>query len=395
MSNYNAYAASDLKLTGTKIEIQFINPVNKDDYGHWADFLIGVTDKKPDTSFPNTLNGFFVGAASTTVLPNTDILFGEHTHSNTDYDENGVERGEAWWPREIQARMAIDYRIPTVPNDVGNDGVTIINSGGVCSKISIDVQDPTEIENAVQFAEGGSYYIEIPGTFPSLSYDGGQVAFKYNETTYEPNIRYVGKPIGPYIKNNNSFSYIKISAQITQSNNFSILLRPVTLTANRNDIVLVNSGKVFNYDPFPLYLVAKLKDNSQINNISIKETVGTFQRTITPKWYTYDNDVVSIELYAGKADNASTSPTNFKEIDRLSSALIDSQNNCQLRPGIIRDTLYVGENDTQSINMSKVFGADRSVITPDNNNIEATFVVARKINSGSGNIETSLNFKEQ
>jgi hypothetical protein len=170
-------------------------------------------------------------------------------------------------------------------------------------------------------------------------------------------------------------------------------LRPVTLTANRNDIVLVNSGKVFNYDPFPLYLVAKLKDNSQINNITIKETVGTFQRTITPKWYTYDN--VSIELYGGKADNASTSPTNFKEIDRLSSALIDTQNNCQLRPSTTRDTLYVGENDTQSINMSKVFGADRSVITPDNNNIEATFIVARKINAGSGSIETSLNFKEQ
>ena len=391
MSNYNAYAASDSKLTGSKIEIQFINPERKDDYGHWADFLIGVTDKQPDVAFPNTLNGFFVGAASTTVLPNTDILFGEHTHSNTDYDENGVELGESWWPLQIQARMAIDYRIPTVPNP----------AGGFCSKISIDVQDPTEIENAVQFAvnpqtdvNDGSYYIQIPDTFPSLSYDGGQVAYKINETTYTPdNIRYVGDPVGPYTKNDSSFSYIKISAQILESNNFSILLRPVTLTANRNDIVLVNSGKVFKYDPFPLYLVAKLKDNSQINNISIKETVGTFQRTITPKWYTYDN--VSIELYAGKADNASTSPTNFKEIDRLSSALIDTQNNCQLRPATTRDTLYVGENDTQSINMSKVFGADRSVITPDNNNIEATFVVARKINSGDGNIETSLNFKEQ
>ena len=391
LSNYNAYAASDSKLTGSKIEIQFINPERKDDYGHWSDFLIGVTDKQPDVALPNTLYGFIVGAATTTILPNTDILFGEHTHSNTDYDENGVEEGEAWWPIVIQARMAIDYRIPTVPNP----------AGGFCSKISIDVQDPTEIENAVQFAANpqtdvndGSYYIEIPDTFPSLSYDGGQVAYKINETEYTPdNIRYVGKPIGPYIKNNNSFSYIKISAEIPESNNFSILLRPVTLTANRDDIVLVNSGKVFNYNPFPLYLVAKLKDNSQINNISIKETVGTFQRTITPKWYTYDN--VSIELYDGKSDNASTSPTNFKEIDRLSSALIDTQNNCQLRPATIRDTLYVGENDTQSINMSKVFGADRSVITPDNNNIEATFVVARKINSGSGNIETSLNFKEQ
>jgi serine protease inhibitor len=167
------------------------------------------------------------------------------------------------------------------------------------------------------------------------------------------------------------------------------LLRPVTLTGSG-----VNSGKVFNYDPFPLYLVAKLKDNSQINNITVKETVGNFQRTVTPKWYTYNN--VSIELYGGKADNAATSPTNFSEINRLSSALIDTQNNCQLRPSsVTRDTIYVGANDTTTINMSKVFGVDRRVITPDINNTEATFIVARKINAGSGSIETSLNFKEQ
>jgi len=391
LSNYNAYAASDLKLTGSKIEIQFINPERKDDYRHWSDFLIGVTDKVPDIALPNTLNGFIIGAATTTILPNSDILFGEHTHSNTDYDENGVERGEAWWPVLIQARMAIDYRIPIVTNP----------AGGICSKISIDVLDPIEIKNAVQSSvnpqtgvSDGSYYIEIPNTFPFFSYSGGQVAYKINQTTYTSgNIRYVGKPVGPYTKNNSLFSYIKISAQIPESNNFFILLRPVTLTANRNDIALVNSGKIFNYNPFPLYLVAKLKDNSQINNITIKETTGTFQRTITPKWYTYDN--VSIELYGGKADNAATPPTNFKELDRLSSALIDTQNNCELRPTTTRDTLYVGENDTPSINMSKVFGADRSVITPDNNNIEATFIVAKKINSGSGIIETSLNFKEQ
>ena len=136
-----------------------------------------------------------------------------------------------------------------------------------------------------------------------------------------------------------------------------------------------------------------MQDNSQINNITVKETLGNFQRTVTPKWYNYDN--VSIELYGGKTDNAATSPTNFSEISRLSSALIDTQNNSQLRPSVTRDTIYVGANDTTSINMSKVFGVDRRVITSDINNLESTFIVARKINAGSGSIETSLNFKEQ
>jgi hypothetical protein len=386
LSNYNAYAASEFKFTGSKIEIQFVNPNNGDEYAHFADFLIGVTDKVPVVALPDTLSGFVVGSATTTVLPNKDILFGQHTHSYASYDEDGVEQGESWAVSQPPLRMGINYRIPNLPNP----------AGGVCSKISIEVQEPTIIQNAVQSAvnpqtavNDGSYYIEIPGSFPSLTYDGGQIAFEFNGSTYTPNITYVGEPVGPYSKNDSSFSYIKISEEITESNNFSLLLRAVILTGTGE----VNSGKLFNYNPFPLYLVAKLQDNSQINNITVKETLGNFQRTVTPKWYKYDN--VSIELYGGKTDNAATSPTNFTEIDRLSSALIDTQNNSQLRPSTTRDTLYVGANNTESINMSKVFGADRRVITPDNNNVEATFIVAKKINAGSGSIETSLNFKEQ
>lgn len=141
-------------------------------------------------------------------------------------------------------------------------------------------------------------------------------------------------------------------------------------------------------------MVVKLKDNSQINNISVTETIGNFQRTISPKWYV--NSSASIELYSGKTDNTGTAPTNFLEINRTSSALIDIQNDQQLRPSTLRDVLYVGANDTTSIDMNKVFGQDRRVITPDNNNVEATFIVAKKIDSGSsGTLQTSLNFKEQ
>jgi hypothetical protein len=272
LSNYNAYAASEFKFTGSNIEIQFVNPNNGDEYAHFADFLIGVTDKVPVVSLPDTLSGFVVGGATTTVLPNKDILFGTHTHSYASYDEDGVERGESWAPSQPPLRMGISSRIPGLANP----------AGGVCSKISIEVQEPTEIQNAVQYGENpltgvndGSYYIEIPSSFPSLTYDGGQIAFEFNGVTYTPNITYVGEPVGPYSKNDSSFSYIKISGEITESNNFSLLLRGVILTGTGE----VNSGKLFNYNPFPLYLVAKLQDNSQINNITVKETLGNFQRT--------------------------------------------------------------------------------------------------------------------
>ena len=393
LSNYNAVAAAEFKFTGSKIEIQFVNPNNQDDYAHFADFLIGVTDKTPDVSLPDTLNGFVIGAATTTVLPNSDILFGKHSHSYASLGENGVEQGESWGITQPPLRMGIDYRIPKLANPVG----------GTCSKVTITVGTPIEVVNAQEYSvnpqtnvNDGSVYIQIPGTFPSLTYTGGQVAL-LNPASGTPdtpvltNVTYSAEPVGPYVSSGNLFSYIKISGP-TGLTNFTLLFRPVRLTGTGN----VNTSKLYNFNPFPLYLVAKLQDNSQINNITVKETVGNFQRTITPKWYV--NNKASVQLYGGLTDNAGTPPTNFLEIDRLSSALIDTQNNSQLRPSQTRDVLYIGANTTKSINMSKVFGQDRRVITPDNNNVEATFIVAKKIDGApgdTGTIQSSLNFKEQ
>ena len=46
--------------------------------------------------------------------------------------------------------------------------------------------------------------------------------------------------------------------------------------------------------------------------------------------------------------------------------------------------------------MSKIFGQDRNVITPDNNNTEATFFVSKKLDAGAtGTIRATLNYKEQ
>jgi hypothetical protein len=157
---------------------------------------------------------------------------------------------------------------------------------------------------------------------------------------------------------------------------------------------LVNSTKLFNYNPYPLYLVAKLKDYASINNISIRETIGDNQRTISPILYV--SGISSVTNAGGNANISGEPPTDFREISRSSSALIDLQNNQKLRPYVERDTLYIGANSTQTIDLTPVFGTDKRVITPDNNSIDATFILARKIDAvGFGTVETSLNFKEQ
>jgi len=395
LSNYNAIAASDFVFSGSKIEIQFVNPNNGDDYAHWADFLIGVTDKKPIVNI-DTLNGFILpGIGNTSILSNSQILYGEHTHSYAASDEDGVEYAESWAIPNPQLRMGIDYRIPNLSAP----------AGGVCSKVTVDVLDPLEIKNVnernyLPSLSGtppadpeGRRWIEISGTFPSIAFNGGQIAIK-NTTTEIVTITgsyFVGVTSSYKDSQNKEFSYIQITQSLSAGSNFTILIRPVSITGN-----YVSKQKLYNYNPWPLYLVAKLKDNAAINNISVKETIGDFQRTISPKWYVSSNCTVTTA--GGNADPTGAAPTNFQEIDRTSSALIDIQNDQTLRPYIERDTLYVGANSTETINMRKIFGPDRSVITPDNNNIEATFIIAKKIDGApgsTGTVEASINFKEQ
>lgn len=387
LSNYNAYAASDFPFTGSKIEIQFLNPGPSDSYAHLADYLIGFTDRQPNVSLPNTLNGFIIGAATTT-LPNSSILFGERTRQTLNLNENGVETGEGL-NSEI---FRIDPRIPGISG----------SGGGECSLLTLEVKNPTRITNVNEFNYQpnsgsttpdplGRRWIQIQGTFPQVDFDGGQIAvLGAGGAVNITNSKYVGVTTSYTVAGGTVFSYIQISQTLgAVGPNFTILIRPVQMTASG-----VNKSKLFNYVPYPLYLVAKLKDNASINNITVKETIGDFQRTVTPKWYVSSN--VTITDAGGNADITGAAPPNFEEISRQSSALIDVQNEQKLRPYVERDTLYVGANSTNTIDMKKIFGIDRRVIAPDNNNLEATFLIAKKIDSGSfGTVEASLNFEEQ
>ena len=157
---------------------------------------------------------------------------------------------------------------------------------------------------------------------------------------------------------------------------------------------MTDKTKLYNYEPWPLYLTGNLKDNSAINNITVKETVGDFERTITPRLYVQGN--ISVTNANNNASTLGEAPPHYQEVNRLSSALFDNQVEQTLRPGVIRDTFYVGGNDSKTVDMSKIFNPDRDSITPDNNNLEATFFVAEKIDSGSaGQIQATVTYTEQ
>ena len=395
LSNQNdSYVASDFKFTGSKIEILFLNPDRKDDYNHFADFSVGVTNFRPDFDIGSgTLNGFIIpgsgpGTGLTTILAKEDTLYAEHTHQFSTLDENGTEVGETWIRLRPRRRMDIDYRIPGLTGD----------SPGRCSKVTVEVLETSQITglNQVQYVPTNpsvpttDYYIFKQGTFPAgITYDGGNI--KLTSAQQESTVKYVGVTSSYTDANGNVFEYIQISDSLgSPGNDFSVDIRPVKITANGNPV----RQKLFNFNPFPLYFFAKLGDNAAINNITLKETSGSFQRTITPNLYKFGPNT-EITLAGGNA-STNQAPTNYLEVDRLSSSLVDKQNEQKLRPGSSVDTVFIGADQTKEIDMSKIFGQDRNVITPDNNNVEATFIVAKKLDSGSsGEIQATLNFKEQ
>ena len=452
LSNYDVHFASKYPINGSTIEIQFINPNNRDGISsiksdtHWADFMIGLTDKKPVTA-SNVLNGWndvsdpdtivpwidyqgiganggspIVGSGLTSILPDSEILFGEHNHSWAGMNENGFEYAESWAPTDVAVRMGIDRRIPNPPG----------NASGRCSKLTYQVATPTPINSNpatllqtnnpedLTITNDGSqnYYLRVEGSFDSNITDwvGGQVVYRdpNNSTnnittteTFELTTRPAGStyasdtdnPRSPLSFNQSgvSYSYIKISGVIStgQDSNITLMGRPVTLTGRR----LPTKSKLFEFNPFPLYLVGKLMDNSQINNISIREVIGEDEITTSPVLAVPVSSSITIDNAGGDADITGKPPTNFKSVKRLSSSAVDIQNEQKLRPSVTKDIFYLGANTTEEVDMSKIFGIDRNVITPDNLNLEATFLTAKKIDgdntNNTGNIQLTLNYKEQ
>jgi len=398
-SQENHMVASDFKFTGNKIEIQYLNPEKGDQYGHFADFTIGMTDYAPVVGAGDTLVGFTKpGIGVTTFLKtkgqNPEVIFMEHTHARVSLNEEGVESGETLSSSIPPVRGGIDFRIPR-PAGVAS---------GVCSRVTVEVLDSVEVTaiNEVNFEPGnpppngtgpdpqGRIFLLKSGLFPTgINFDGGQV--KLSAESVPSSAKYIGDVQSFSDNDGNVFSFIQVSQTVSSSSpDFSVDIRPVKLTSAGNPI----SQKLFNFNPFPLYFFAKLGDNAAFNNISIKETSGGFQKTISPRLYPF-GDNTAITNAGGKADVTGAPPTNFLEVTRLSSALVEKQNEQQLRPTTSIDTLYIGQDQTLEIDMSKIFGQDRNVITPDNQNLEATFLVAQKIQPGTGEIEATLNYKEQ
>ena len=237
----------------------------------------------------------------------------------------------------------------------------------------------------------------------SINFSGGQVAVRdiYDNIILPEDsgipITFISEQVTYQDADENNISFIEISGDITSGGisptNITLVIRPLRLVSSVHD-----TTRIYNFNPYPLYFVAKLGDNAVINSISVREEIGTFTRTISPIFAVTPN--VTVDRYDNIAESDGSPPTNFEEINRLSSALIDTQNTQQLRPSVLKDVFYIGENDSKTIDMSGTFGPDRTAITPNLVNTEATFFTARTFKDSndqntSGTIEMGINYGEQ
>jgi hypothetical protein len=162
--------------------------------------------------------------------------------------------------------------------------------------------------------------------------------------------------------------------------------------------------RAFNFNPFPLYFFVEMKDGARVNGPMIKEETQVLN-SYNPRWYTTNEmNVTNNSIQVGPIGDVVTttgdltqSPPNFVDNNRLSSALIDTQNQSQLRPYEVIDKLYVGQ-DTKTISLQSIFDFEKETITPDLLNTTAYFFLATSKETDPNNdrsVQATLTYIEQ
>jgi hypothetical protein len=411
ISNYDGMFVSDYKITGSKVVVEFMNPVNRDQGSNSANqvsnFRIGFTNAVSDIDDVDG-NIFKVGGIATSILPEERFLFAECKENSLRLSENGIEIGET-----------VDSPFTTFEVDTNIEKITT-PGGGVCSRMTLTVEDSQEISNVSYTTKNPidgkiGDFLQVNGTLPPLAinqdgndegYTGGNITISdSNGNPKSTNLTYIGitsayipDPAKPKEIN----TIIEISGDISTIDNppYTLLFTPIKLEFSDSALTTTTKRTIFNFNPFPLFFVAQLKDYGAINSIILSETIGLNKKTVSivESKSSYSTKL-SLTDASGNADLIGLSPPNFTEVDRLSSLQVDISNQQKLRSSFdqsrIVDTFYVGANDPKTVDLSKIFNSDRYTILPSRKANQAYFVVAENISSNnSATVEMSINYKE-
>ena len=401
LSQYDI-VGSDVQLTGSRIEINFLNPLKRTN-GIYNDFFVGVTDRKPVTATDSDLNNVVVWefGGQTESLTIDKVLFADWTQSTTSRNRDGFETGETAYT--LNEKLEVDYRLPSPAEhtvDANGDPLAeSLDSTGVCSRAVVEILDRTSVpvtmvlNNPETGEVDGNYYLKSTNVFPADGLNGGEIGQLVDNELVATGVKFSTNQLGPYIDGTDTIYYVRIDGIIpdrTVGSTFSIYLTPVRIYDDHlhNEFI-----KIFQFNPHPLYLVVGLRDNSRVNSISIKEYIGDNSYASSPSWIV--NDDVTIENYQGYAEQ-DLPPVSFFTADRLDSGSVDTQLVARLRPSQTVDTFFVGANESKTIHLNSIYGPDRETITPDLFGIQATFFTGQTVIANTqGVLQMSINTAEQ
>jgi hypothetical protein len=398
-SRFESIATTDYPITGEEIQINFLNPVARDN-GQYAEFLIGVTESKPSIETETTDGGSFVeklqfqpkGSQDYFDPDLNDFLFEEFTHANIGRNRDGFETSETDYP--LGNKMDLDYRIP---RPRGSDS-------GICSSVQFRIEPRLSFQ--VRYVNSNPD-TDFPGNFlifdkePSLllinfTLINGEFGIGENSVTAEPaGITFLGE-VKEYQVDAFTIGYfIEISGNPNQSQ-FTLWLTPISIS-DRHLISYggnksFNKRRIFSFEPKPLYVAVWMRDNARINNVTITEFYpdGT-SNAFSPEWITNDK----VDIIPSGGSQPGLPAENYTSEKRLESTSIDTGLRQPLRPYKVKDTVYVAPNTIKEISLENIYGPDRTVITPGLLNIKSTFFVAKSLEDNSTNtVNISVNTKE-
>ena len=407
ITGYNDFIASTVKLSKPDIKINFLNTYPSDSGGHYAEYLIGITNKAP--ALQQTIeNGQVVDKLAFNGQPldfENDLLYLEYHPRTVNKTKDGYDNSEFI----EQSWFRIDYRLP---RPRGNDS-------GECSNVFVKV---TEQSVDCAYSEN-SPDPQNPGSGNFLIFSSGIMGTLGNLLNGE-----IGKPQGGvFVASGVRFSASTVTAYrepVTLLTKFYIAitekldvaqigLRTVSISTpiepiESSGFIRPQASKLFNFDVYPLYVVIGMRDNSVMNNITINERDDVSNFTYSPVWIkSNDCNIAVIESgnltervnpsnglsEFGGLSSPGIPPANFTSNYRLEAADVDTQLQQPLRPGEIRYSIFVGDGETAEIDLTPIFDRDRYVVTPGLLNTKATFVVARAVRE-PGEMQVSLMTKE-
>jgi hypothetical protein len=420
LSQYDKIVASPIPVSGRKNNILFLSTFNNDSGiyagGHGADWRIGVTSLRPQSDGSGGIE-WFDNQNNPKQLTDDLKLYAEYFSEGIFRDIDGFEAGETSFGR-IRP-FTVDYRIP---RPVGTNT-------GICSFLNITV-NPAQFFVCDQIRgsellpndsittnypsfDANNWYIRTEGSFP-FTYDviGAEVGFNPTDPTGSDQAPDIGSGV---TFTSNAISYndvdeegnridyqlIELSTNLpgqTQDTATPVTLWyvPVSLETFRKLVT-----RTFNFNPFPLYFFIEMRDSAAINGAVIKE-IGQVTNSYNPNWISSNGMIVSNDNIAvGPIGDTKTTtgnltdiPPNFIDKNRLSSALVDVQNQSQIRPYEIIDKVYVGQG-TKTLSLKNIFDYNKEAITPDLLNTTAYFILATSKENNSVQVQSTLNYIEQ